>query len=152
MKPKQIIEKLGIQKGVKGEKKQKEFFQLLVNELMESYNGFGLGEADSEQHFNAAIKVLKLKWDAISKRIDFGLSDGLWNFFFATEVIKLKKQCCPTWAARQAEEHEKYKNRQRRRGNFDVDDEPEVDDDKVVDDDGGYDEPDARDYDLEDIG
>lgn len=79
MKTKEIIATLQIQNGVPT-KKQKQFFAILVKELEEIYNGFG--NKDSERHFDAAVKQLRTKWEAISKQVRYGLSDGLWNFFF----------------------------------------------------------------------
>lgn len=112
MKTKEIITTLQIQGGVSN-KKQKQFFAILVKELEEIYNSFG--NKDSERHFDASVKQLRVKWDAISKQIRYGLSDGLWNFFFATEVIKLKETLCPTWKERKDIEHAKYEERKRKR-------------------------------------
>lgn len=112
MKTKEIIASLQIQGGVPT-KKQKQFFAILVKELEEIYNGFG--NKDSEHHFDAAVKQLRIKWDAISKQVRYGLSDGLWNFFFATEVIKLKETLCPSWKERRDIEHAKYEERKRKR-------------------------------------
>lgn len=112
MKTKEIIATLQIQEGVPT-KKQKQFFAILVKELEEIYNGFG--NKDSERHFDAAVKQLRIKWEAISKQVRYGLSDGLWNFFFATEVIKLKETLCPSWKERRDIEHAKYEERKRKR-------------------------------------
>lgn len=112
MKTKEIIARLQIQDGV-SVKKQKQLFAILVKELEEYYNSFG--NKDSERHFDASVKQLRIKWDAISKQIRYGLSDGLWNFFFATEVIKLKETLCPTWKERKDIEHAKYEERKRKR-------------------------------------
>ena len=112
MKTKEIIASLQIQGGVSA-KKQKQFFAILVKELEEIYNGFG--NKDSERHFDAAVKQLRIKWSSISKQVRYGLSDGLWNFFFATEVIKLKETLCPSWKERRDIEHAKYEERKRKR-------------------------------------
>lgn len=112
MKTKEIIATLQIQSGVSA-KKQTQFFSVLVKELEEYYNGFG--QKDSERHFDAAVKQLRIKWESISKQIRYGLSDGLWNFFFATEVIKLKETLCPSWKQRKDIEHAKYEERKRKR-------------------------------------
>lgn len=112
MKTKEIIATLQIQEGVPV-KKQKQFFAILVKELEEIYNGFG--NNDSERHFDAAVKQLRIKWEAISKQVRYGLSDGLWNYFFATEVIKLKETLCPSWKERRDIEHAKYEERKRKR-------------------------------------
>lgn len=116
MKTKEIIKEADIQNGA-GFKKQEKFFALMVNELESIYNGFG--QQDSERHFNAAIKQLRIKWDAISKQIRYGLPDKLWNYFYATEVIKKKKELCVTWAEKQEKEHQKYLARQKKREEYD---------------------------------
>lgn len=112
MKPKEIIAQLQIQNGVRN-KKQKEFFDTLIKELNDIYQSFG--NKDSERHFDAAVKMLYSKWASISKQIKTGLTDGLWNFFYATEIIKLKTELCPSWAERKRIEHEKYEERKMKR-------------------------------------
>ena len=112
MKTKEIIATLQIQSGVSA-KKQPQFFATLVKELEEYYNGFG--QKDSERHFNAAVKQLRIKWESISKQMRYGLSDGLWNYFYATEVNKKKRELCVTWAEKQEKEHQKYLARQKKR-------------------------------------
>ena len=72
------------------------------------------GNVDSERHFDAAVKDLYGKWKSISKQIKGGISDGLWNFFYATEIVALKNQLCPTWANRKRTEHERYEERKRK--------------------------------------
>lgn len=112
MKTKEIINHLEIQNGLKG-KKQKEFFAVMIEELEDLYQSFG--NEDSERHFNAAVKMLYSKWSSISKQITYGLPEGLWNFFYATEVVKLKNNLCPSWADRKRVEHEKYEERKMKR-------------------------------------
>lgn len=111
MKTKEIIAQLQIQNGV--QKKQKEFFATLIKELDDIYQSFE--NKDSERHFDAAVKILYSKWTSISKQIKTGLTDGLWNFFYATEIIKLKTELCPSWAERKRTEHEKYEARKIKR-------------------------------------
>ena len=112
MKTKEIIKEADIQNGV-GFKKQEKFFALMVNELESMYKNFG--QKDSEHHFEAATKQLRIKWDSISKQVRYGLHDKLWNYFYATEVIKKKKELCVTWAEKQEREHQKYLARQKKR-------------------------------------
>ena len=85
---------------------------IMLDELREIYNRFK--QKDSERHFNVSVKEVRQKWDGVSKKMNRGLSDGLWNFFFAAHVIKLKEELCPTWAKKQKELHEKYLERQKR--------------------------------------
>ena len=112
MKSKEIITKLDIQDGLKGKKKQDQFLSVMIDELIEIYNRFG--QKDSERHFTASVKELRHKWDGISIKIGGGLSDGLWNFFFASKIVKLKEELCPTWAERQKHEHDRYVARQKK--------------------------------------
>ena len=112
MKAKEIIAQLQIQNGVQN-KKQKEFFAILIKELNDIYQSFG--NKDSERHFDAAVKTLYSKWTSISNQIKTGLTDGLWNYFYATEIIKLKTELCPSWAERKHTEHEKYEERKMKR-------------------------------------
>ena len=112
MKTKEIIAKLDIQDGLRGKEKQDKFLSIMLDELREIYNRFQ--QKDSERHFNVSVKELRQKWDGVSKKINRGLSDGLWNFFFAAHVIKLKEELCPTWAKKQKELHDKYLERQKR--------------------------------------
>lgn len=113
MKTKQIIELLKIQDGVKGNKKQKELFTILSRELRELYSQFG--QKDSERHFDAAVKSLRFKWNSISNKIKFGLTDGAWNYFYATYIIGIKKELCPSWVQKKIYEHEQYKIREEKR-------------------------------------
>ena len=109
MKTKEIIAHLDIQEGIKG-KKEKEFFTLMETELKDLYAQFG--QEDSERHFDAAVKMLRHKWDGVSKKIKWGLSDGSWSYFYATSIIRIKKELCSTWAAKKRTEHEMYELRQ----------------------------------------
>ena len=112
MKAKEIIAQIQSQNGVQN-KKQKEFFAILIKELNDIYQSFG--NKDSERHFDAAVKTLYSKWASISKQIKTGLTDGLWNFFYATEIVKLKTELCPSWAERKRIEREKYEERRMKR-------------------------------------
>ena len=112
MKTKEIIAKLDIQAGLRGKEKQDQFMSIMLDELREIYNRFN--QKDSERHFNVSVKEVRQKWDGVSRKMNRGLSDGLWNFFFAAHVIKLKEELCPTWAKKQKELHEKYLERKKR--------------------------------------
>lgn len=112
MKTNEIIDNSGISLGVNANNQEK-FFALMVNELESIYNGFG--QKDSERHFEASVKQLRVKWDSVSRKIRYGLPDKLWGYFYATEVIKKKRELCVTWAAKQDTEHQKYLERQKKR-------------------------------------
>lgn len=44
--------------------------------------------------FDNAVRVLKTKWDAIFSKTAYGLPDGLWCYFFATTIVKIREQMC----------------------------------------------------------
>lgn len=117
MKTKEIIDALKIQNGIRGKKKKEEFLEIMLNEIQECYNAFG--QKDNDRLFDASVKQVRQKWNSINNKIvaiDNGsLTDGLWNFFFATKVTPLKQQLCTTWAAKKAVEHQKYLERKERR-------------------------------------
>ena len=94
MKPKEIIEKTGLQKGF-NKKQQDEFFGVMAAEVRIAYAEYGV--KDSNRHFDAAVKTIRTKWDAISNRIPYGLSDGVWSFFYARYLAPIKEELCPTW-------------------------------------------------------
>lgn len=111
MKPKEIIYQSGIVNGVNA-RNQDYFLDLMMTELKNTYKAFA--KDDSEQHFTASVKEIRGKWDAISNKIPFGLSEDLWRYFY-TKIMGYKKRVCPTWAKVQEREHEKYLERERRR-------------------------------------
>lgn len=92
MKPKEFIEKYGIQGGW-NPKHQTNFLQDFTSELivMLEYNK----AVDNIKGFDNALRTVRQKWDAISNKIRFGLPEGMWRYFFATVVVKLKEEMCP---------------------------------------------------------
>ena len=116
MKPKEIIEKANLHKGF-DKKRQEVFFGTMVDELLAVYGSFGV--KDSDRHFDVAVKSLRAKWDAISNKIPYGLSDGVWGFFYARYVGPLKGELCPTWKARndawQLKKEERHKRAEEKR-------------------------------------
>ena len=92
MKPKEFIERYGIQGGW-NPKHQTNFLQDFTSELivMLEYNK----AVDNIKGFDNALRTIRQKWDAISNKIRFGLPDGMWRYFFATVVVKLREEMCP---------------------------------------------------------
>lgn len=92
MKPKEFIEKYGIQDGW-NPKHQKNFLQDLTSELivMLEYNK----AVDNIKGFDNALQTIRQKWDGVSKKIRFGLPEGMWRYFYATVVVKLREEMCP---------------------------------------------------------
>lgn len=94
MKPKEIIEQASLYKGF-NRKSQGILFSIMTSELRDTYNRYGV--KDSHRHFDAAVKILRSKWDSISMKIPYGLSEGVWRFFYARWVAPMKRELCPTW-------------------------------------------------------
>lgn len=112
MKTVDIIKSLNLQEGINS-KSKKALFKILGEELESNYLKYN--QEDSDRHFDAAVKDLYNKWKAISNKTKYGLTEGLWNFFYATVVVKLKEKYCPSWAERKRKEDEAYKIRKARR-------------------------------------
>lgn len=94
MKPKEYIKKFNFQNGF-DKSKQKEFLRELAEELFATYELFD--KPDDANIFDDSVDVIKQKWDSISKKIPYGLSDGLWNYFYATIIVPMKNKVCPTF-------------------------------------------------------
>ena len=97
MKPNDYIKKYNIQKGWES-KYQKQFLSDLTSELLAllEYNK----AQDNIVGFNNAVKIIRMKWDAISAKICYGLPEAMWNYFFATVISKIREECCPKDVAR----------------------------------------------------
>lgn len=100
MKPKEIIEKANLSKGF-NKKESDVFFKIMSDELRAAYDSYDV--KDSDRHFGAAVKTLRSKWVAISNKIPYGLSEGVWRFFYARYMAPMKEELCPTWKKRNDE-------------------------------------------------
>lgn len=91
MKPKEFIEKYGLSGGW-NPKHQNNFLQDLTSELlvMLEYNK----AADNIRGFDNALRTIRQKWDGISNKVPNGLPEGMWRYFFATVVVKLREEMC----------------------------------------------------------
>lgn len=97
MKPKEFITKYHLERGWNS-RVQEPFLQDLTNELiafLEFYHA-----QNNIRGFDNAVKVIRMKWDAVSNKIPYGLPDKLWSYFWATVVCKLREQLCPAEVAR----------------------------------------------------
>lgn len=98
MKPKEIIEKLDLAKGVKPRsKKQDQLLDVMLEEIESAYQNFN--SEDNARLFDCSVKIVYHKWQSISNKIVRGLSDGLWSYFYASKIVPLKRKLCPTWAS-----------------------------------------------------
>lgn len=64
---------------------------------------------DNIRKFDSAVKEFRTKWEAISNKSKRGLSDGYWNFFYASVICKFREELCPTFTKRKAEKEAKRK-------------------------------------------
>lgn len=108
MKTKEYLDKYNLHKGW-NTKIQNEFISDMTSEL-EAQLMLNKAE-DNIRGFNNALRCLKMKWDSISKKIPYGIPEGLWNYFFATVVAPLREQMCPREMKRQREIREERQRR-----------------------------------------
>ena len=112
MKPKDFILKYGLNNGW-NKYKQNEFLSDMTSELLallETYQA-----ENNIKGFDNAVNVIRMKWDAIDKKIPYGIPEKLWNYYFATTIAKIREQMCPTEMARRREEAAKRKAEWERR-------------------------------------
>ena len=112
MKPKEYIKKFKFENGYNKDQ-QKDFFADLSRELTSIYESFE--KVDDEKSFDNSVNIIMDKWKAISNKIPFGLSDGLWNFFYATNIIPIKNVFCYTFKCRKDREKEIRNKREENR-------------------------------------
>ena len=112
MKPKDFIEKYNLSRGW-NKYKQNEFLTDMTSELLallETYHA-----ENNIKGFDNAVNVIRMKWDAIDKKIPFGIPEKLWGYYFATTIAKIREQMCPEQMARRREEAAKRKEDYERR-------------------------------------
>jgi len=121
MKPKEYIKKYNLIAGWK-RSYQDNFLADLTSELfafLEMLNAF-----DNPQKFDNALNMIRNKWDAISNKIPYGLPEGMWRYYYATTVLKIRKETCPTETNRIEREREErrleYEERKRRQAEEDA--------------------------------
>lgn len=92
MKPIEFIRKYDLQSGWKP-RVQNSFLQDMTNELLAFCE---VNHAnDNIKAFDNAVKVVRMKWDAVSRKIAGGLLEKLWNYWWATVVVKIRAELCP---------------------------------------------------------
>ena len=100
MKPKEFIEKYNLSKGW-NKYKQNEFLSDMTSELLallETYHA-----ENNIKGFDNAVNVIRMKWDAIDKKIPFGIPEKLWGYYFATTIAKIREEMCPEEMAHRRE-------------------------------------------------
>lgn len=91
MKPKDFLRKYSIETGWQT-KYQHDFLNDMTNELLIACEASHA--EDNLKGFEQAVKVVRMKWDAISNKVRFGLPQGLWSYWYATVVVKMREQLC----------------------------------------------------------
>lgn len=112
MKPKDFIEKYNLNRGWKTFI-QDEFLTDMTSELLallETYH-----DEKNIKGFDNAVNVIRMKWDAISKKIPYGIPEKLWGYYFATTIAKIREQMFPKEMAKRREDAEKRKAEWERR-------------------------------------
>lgn len=104
MKPKEFIEKYNLNSGWKMFI-QDEFLTDMTSELLallETYHA-----EKNIKGFDNAVNVIRMKWDAISKKIPYGIPEKLWGYYFATTIAKFREKMFPKEMAKRREDAEK---------------------------------------------
>lgn len=115
MKTKEYVQKYGLDKSDKFN--HNEFVADLTNDLITALEvGNGKGNIKG---FNNAVNAIKMKFDAINNKT-VGNIEKLWNFFFATVVVKLKEELFPEFVKNENEKREQAKKDYERRKRFEA--------------------------------
>jgi len=108
MKPKEFIEKYNLARGW-NKYKQNEFLTDMTSELLallETYHA-----ENNIKGFDNAVNVIRMKWDAIDKKIPYGIPEKLWGYYFATTIAKIREQMCPEEMAARRERKVEWERR-----------------------------------------
>jgi len=108
MKPKEYLEKYDLTKS----KNHNLFLDDLTNELLSLLEvGRSLDGELNIKTFENSLRVIRQKWDAISNKIPFGLTEGLWEYFYATKICKIRKELFPEVVANREKIREEKQRR-----------------------------------------
>lgn len=105
MKAKEFVKKYDLDNKEWNPKYQDDFLSDLTSELLawcETYKA-----QDNIKGFDNAVNVIRMKWDGISKKVRFGLPEGLWKYFYASVICKIREEMCPREMARRRAEKER---------------------------------------------
>lgn len=64
---------------------------------------------DNIKGFENAVRCIRMKFDSISNKTLGVLPEKLWNYFFATVIVKLREELCPKDMQRRREVQEQKK-------------------------------------------
>lgn len=74
---------------------------------------------DNIKGFDNAVRCIRMKFDGINKKTVGLIPDKLWNYFFATVIVKLREELCPKDVQKRREVQERkqkeweYRQKQR---------------------------------------
>lgn len=105
MKTKEYVEKYRLDKSDKFN--HSEFVYDLTIDFMSLLE---VGNAcESFKGFNNAVNAIRMKFDAINNKTLGCIPEKLWNYFFATVIVKMKANLFPTEVKRQEEQKQEKK-------------------------------------------
>lgn len=61
--------------------------------------------------FENAVRAIRMKWDGINKKTAGNLPEKLWNYFYASVIVKMREDLFPTEMERRRREAEEKKRR-----------------------------------------
>jgi len=68
--------------------------------------------------YENSVRAIRMKWDAINNKTVGQLPDKLWNYFYATVIIKMKEQLFPEIIKARKEEYEERKRQKEERNRY----------------------------------
>src|SRR4030042_1440227 len=76
-----------------------------------------VGKADQRiQGFENAVRAIRMKWDGIDKRVVGKMPEGLWKYFYAAVICKMREELFPElMVQRRADAEERKRQREERR-------------------------------------
>jgi hypothetical protein len=101
MKPRELVAKLNLANGKLTRAKVDALMAEMRREATEVIESFRVNDDISK--FHQAVKVIRSKWDGVSNKVPYGLDEKQWNYFYASVLVPLRDQLCPTYLARKRE-------------------------------------------------
>lgn len=69
--------------------------------------------------YENAINCIRRKWDAVNNKTVGQLPEKLWNYFYATVIVKMRDEMFPEQMKKRQEEREFHKKRREERRSYD---------------------------------
>lgn len=93
MKTKELIIKVGLDKGFTKSKGEK-LVKLLGEDFRERLVRYNIDGSEYKK-FQNVVNEIKSKWDSISNKVPYGLSDGLWSYFYTSQICEIRDEMFP---------------------------------------------------------